>query len=504
MPCLQSVVLRATLAAVCFSLFAPAGLAQHYRLTRLGQRSDTWLPWESDFLPDQPNYLYVSQARNGLDDRTNSKVRILDLETRAFLPEPFLELGGFDPTLAENAMRGLAFDPNYEENGYVYVHSIQGQWTATINRFTAIDDLHVDPDSKTTVLTYEREHHDHISGDMAFGPDGMLYILSGDGLVNSGVAQQLGSPLGKLLRIDVSGDDFPEDDQRNYAIPADNPFVDVEGALPEIWDLGLRNPWSFNFDRDTGDLYIGDVGFRGWEEINFHRAGDPGGKNFGWSVYEGDVCAFPGSFGNPQCDEIENTGPAFAYPHDGILNPSQGYNSITLGGVYRGPIEELQGKTFFTDYVKDNFYTVEIDRATGMAVDGTLEEITNRLVASEGYLGDVIHIGEDAVGNFYIMTQNSDIYVIEGLLLPGDASLDDRVDLVDFNLLKANFGASGDDARFTTADFNGDYEVSLLDFNILKANFGAQAAVVPEPSGLLLLVLAGGGLGLSLCVKPRR
>ena len=191
-----------------------------------------------------------------------------------------------------------------------------------------------DPGSAATILDFEQNGSNHNGGDLHFGPDGFLYIASGDGGGSEDPqnhAQRLNTLLGKMLRIDVDG-------VGPYAIPADNPFVANGAALGEIWAYGLRNPWRFSFDRLTGDLYIGDVGQYAVEEINFQAASSVGGENYGWSCMEGDDTPDY----NP-CDGSSLTSPILVYDH----NPEC---SVTGGFVYRGNIGGLHGRYVFGDY----------------------------------------------------------------------------------------------------------------------------------------------------------
>jgi hypothetical protein len=204
-----------------------------------------------------------------------------------------------------------------------------------ISRFQVSTDnpASADPGSEAILLQFDQDFANHNGGDIHFGPDGFLYIATGDG--GSGRdpnarAQDLQSLLGKLLRLDVDGGP-------PYAVPADNPFVDLPTALPEIWAYGLRNPWRFSFDRATGDLFIGDVGQNAIEEINFQPASS-GGANYGWSCMEGDTSP---NF-NP-CDGTPLTGPILVYDH-GLGC------SVTGGYLYRGSIKSIQGLYVFGDF----------------------------------------------------------------------------------------------------------------------------------------------------------
>jgi hypothetical protein len=242
---------------------------------------------------------------------------------------PFLDIRPLVLTNSnERGLLGVAFHPGFATNGMFYVYFTAQDTSNMVARFTASP-----PSAGTvntnTMLTVLRLPHpgqnNHNGGDLQFGPDGYLYIGPGDG--GSGCdppnnAQTLASPLGKLLRIDVNN--F----STNYTIPPSNPFVATNGAHPEIWAYGLRNPWRFSFDRATGDLWIGDVGQSAREEIDFQSAGSAGGQNYGWRLYEGfltNTCSV--TFSN-----VPTVLPVFDYSH------VSGACAITGGYRYRGRV----------------------------------------------------------------------------------------------------------------------------------------------------------------------
>ena len=188
---------------------------------------------------------------------------------------------------SEQGLLGLAFHPNFGQNGRLFVYYTDKKGNTVISRFQANDErTEADPDSEVVLLTAEQPASNHNGGMLAFGPDGMLYAGLGDGGGADdefGNGQKLSALLGKILRIDV-------DSGETYAVPADNPFAGQDGARPETWAYGLRNPWRFSFDRQTGDLWIADVGQGDWEEIDFQPAGSRGGENYGWTIMEGTHC----------------------------------------------------------------------------------------------------------------------------------------------------------------------------------------------------------------------
>lgn len=251
------------------------------------------------------------------------------------LPTPFLDLSSLVSFGGEQGLLGLAFHPSYSSNGFFYVDYIDKSGNTVVARYHVSGNANLaDPSSATIVLTQVQPFANHNGGQVRFGPDGFLYIALGDGgsggdPQNNG--QKLNTLLGKLLRIDV-------DRGSPYATPASNPFVGTAGARGEIWAYGLRNPWRFSFDRQTGDLFIGDVGQNLWEEVDFQPTGS-GGQNYGWRVMEGLHCYNPST----NCNTGSRTMPVVEYPH--ALGCS-----ITGGFRYRGTLLAAHiGTCFFSD-----------------------------------------------------------------------------------------------------------------------------------------------------------
>ena len=261
---------------------------------------------------------------------------ILTLGGDGAQPQPFLDITGrVGSSSSEQGLLGLAFDPDFAATGRFFVYYTDRNGDTVIARFQASDDRATgEPDSEVALLTQDQPAGNHNGGMLAFGPDGYLYAGLGDGGGAGdryGNGQNLESILGTLIRIDVSGDEA--------IVPADNPFVGQEGARPEIWAYGLRNPWRFSFDRVTGDLWIADVGQNQWEEINFQPAGDAGGENYGWPITEGTHC-----YGSDTCDTAGLTMPVAEYEHGPGCSVSGGY-------VYRGAQQPaMQGIYFYGDY----------------------------------------------------------------------------------------------------------------------------------------------------------
>jgi len=295
--------------------------------------------------PGDPDRLFVVEK--------TGQIRILDPLTGTTNAVDFLDIPAAQlQTSDEQGVLGMAFHPDYATNGkfYVYVTNAAGNIELREYLRTAGNPDLADGGSSNVILTIPhpiRENHN--GGWIGFGPDGYLYISVGDGGGGGDPdnnAQNTGSLLGKMLRIDVNGDDFPGT-ARNYAVPTDNPFANGAGA-DEIWAVGLRNSWRASFDRLTGDLYIGDVGQGDREEINFQSAGAPGGANYGWAIREGFLIYDGARPGNLPPDSPLLVDPVLEYAHDST--PNGGF-SVTGGYVYRGPGAGMQGVYLYADFV---------------------------------------------------------------------------------------------------------------------------------------------------------
>lgn len=253
----------------------------------------------------------------------------------------------------EQGLLGIAFSSQYSQDGRFYLDYTELDGGTVVSRFKVSDDPNrADPASEEILLRIKQPYPNHNGGGLAFGPDGYLYISSGDGGSGGdpqGNGQSLDTLLGKLLRIDVSP-------QIGYAIPPGNPYAGG-GGLPEIWAYGLRNPWRFSFDRLTGDLYIADVGQAAWEELNIIRAPAAAGLNFGWKIREGSH-----PYQQNQPSGLNLVDPAYEYNHD------QGC-SITGGFVYRGKeLPEMYGIYLFGDYCSGTIWGVLPDGGGGVSV----------------------------------------------------------------------------------------------------------------------------------------
>ena len=259
--------------------------------------------------------------------------------------EPFLDLSERVVVGSEQGLLGLAFHPSYENNGRLFVNYTDLEGDTVVAEYRGAGGR-ADAASERVLLTIQQPFSNHNGGALAFGPGGHLYIATGDGGSGGdplGNGQSLDTLLGKLLRIDVDA----ATGELPYGIPGDNPFVDRDGARPEIWSYGLRNPWRFSFDAATGELWIGDVGQSELEEIDVSGAGR--GVNFGWNVMEGDACFEPPT----GCDRSGLELPVAQYSHDLGC-------SVTGGYVYRGHTQRaLRGVYLFSDYCSGTIWGLD-------------------------------------------------------------------------------------------------------------------------------------------------
>ena len=315
------------------------------------------------------------------------RIYIMDDE---ILSEPFLNiedrvLSPADGGGNEEGLLGLAFPPGFSEKGYFYVHYTLLNGDNVVARFEVGDDLNAaDPDTEEQILVLPHpNYNNHNGGQLAFGPDGYLYISTGDGGGGGDPQDNAQDPMslnGKILRIDVENEANQDLNGAKYIIPADNPFVGNSDYLPEIWALGLRNPWRFSFDRLTGDLYIADVGQNSLEEVNFQKADSPGGENYGWNIFEGDQC-----YSSSTCDPTGMTMPVHTYP---TTTPEC---SITGGYVYRGSdYPALQGLYIFGDFCSGKVWGLQ--QNIGVWERELLKDTDLRIST----------FGEDEAGNLFV------------------------------------------------------------------------------------------------------
>jgi glucose/arabinose dehydrogenase len=338
--------------------------------------------------------------------------RIRIYQSGALLPTPFLNIS--DRVLSpsnggggEEGLLSVAFPPNYTGKGYFYVYYTNLNGNNQISRFHISGANQANANSEELILSLNHPtQNNHNGGQLAFGPDGYLYIGTGDG---GGAgdppnnAQNPNTLLGKILRIDVEPGQPPAITQAHrsylplmlqggpsplaYRIPSDNPFVGQSGYRQEIWALGLRNPWRFSFDRLNDDLYIADVGQSAWEEVNHQPGSSNGGENYGWRIMEGKHC-----YNSQSCNQSGLTLPVWEYSHaDGC--------SITGGFVYRGSTyPALQGIYFFADYCSGKIWGLV--KETGVW--------QSSLLLDSPY--NVSSFGEDEAGELYVVDRDGNIY----------------------------------------------------------------------------------------------
>lgn len=335
-------------------------------------------------------------ARQFIVDRRG---RVLVLENGAVRTTPFLDISARTGAVGEGGLLSIAFDPQYATNGHVYAVYVAPDNVITLERFTLGSNPNaLDPASGVPILRIPHpDYTNHYGGQLAFGPDGFLYLSTGDGGGAGdprGNGQDYLSLLGKLLRIDVRGATAA----RPYQIPESNPFIAMSSRRGEIWALGLRNPWRFAFDDNR--LYIADVGQAQREEVNISSTGT-GGLNYGWNIMEGSAC-----YNAATCNAAGLTLPVYEYEHGaGNVNGC----SITGGEVYRGSrIPYLAGHYLFSDFCGGYLKSL---RYTGSGTPA----VTTWSVAK---VGGVVSFGRDGSGELYVIASSGRIYRIDSSATP--------------------------------------------------------------------------------------
>jgi len=334
-------------------------------------------------------------------------IRLLDPTTGMIDGTAMLNVSTETTTVGERGLLGFALAPDFATSGAFYVHMTNLAGNSEVRRYVNFaGELRADPASANVIFTATQPAaSNHKGGWIGFGPDGLLYIALGDGGGAGdtfGNGQNPNSLLAKILRVDPRTDAFPGDANRDYAIPAGNPFASGGGAA-ETWVWGLRNPFRNSFDRATGNLLIGDVGQGAIEEIDLARASDAG-ANYGWSVLEGTQVFAGGSTAGL-------TPPVAQYAHGtGAL---QG-NSVTGGYVYRGPIAALQGIYFFGDFVNSRIWSLPVSNFVQGAtiVSAQFTDRTASFAPDVGAINSIASFGEDARGNLYIVDIGGEIFVV--------------------------------------------------------------------------------------------
>jgi len=314
------------------------------------------------------------------------------LKNGVVLPAPFLDIRSRVSCCGERGLLSLAFHPDYEANGYFFVNYTNTAGDTEVRRFSvSANPDQADASSSVLVIAIPQDFANHNGGQIAFGPDGYLYVGMGDGGSGGDPNERSQDPmqlLGKMLRLDVS--------VMPYAIPATNPFVGDPGVRDEIWALGLRNPWRFAFDRDTGDLYIADVGQNQFEEVDVQPAASSGGENYGWDVFEGNACYEP----TPPATSCPSPPLGFTFPVL-VYDHSVGC-SITGGHVYRGcRLPDLRGTYFYSDFCSP---FVKTFRGVSGGVAQNLGDVTADIAPGGGLsIGGLSSFGEDARGELYLV-----------------------------------------------------------------------------------------------------
>lgn len=313
------------------------------------------------------------------------------IQDGAVLPDPFYDMTGQVSQAYEQGLLGLAFSPHYAEDGAFFINYTDLDGDTHIDRCrVAADDANHGGEC-VTILVVDDPYVNHNGGHLIFGPDGYLYIGMGDGGGGNDPddrAQDLSQLLGKLLRLDVSGD------AATYTSPPDNPFAGQAGAREEIWAYGLRNPWRFSFDRATGDLYLGDVGQNAFEEVDYQPGGSAGGENYGWPYLEGRRVNTEANDAAP--DGFSSVPPLTSYAQE------VGGCTVVGGYVYRGPsLPELNGVYFFADFCSGLVWVLPA---------GTPDPSVTQW-ASTGV--SISSFGEDEAGELYLVSLSGTVYRLE-------------------------------------------------------------------------------------------
>ncbi|MFM7052558.1 MAG: PQQ-dependent sugar dehydrogenase [Planctomycetota bacterium] len=463
--------------AATFAL-AAVGISSTAAAQNIGVRTDrivgglNW-PVYVTHAPGDTSRLFIVQKLG--------QIRIFDLTTNTLLPTNFLSITVSATSSAsdERGLLGMAFDPDYATNGQFYVYYTNATPNNVLARYTvsAANPNVADAASGVIMMQWSDPFTNHNGGWIDFGPDGNLYVAVGDGgSANdpSNRAQTITNMrLGKMLRIRPTvGGVSPY-----YTIPKGNPFLGVTGD-DEIWAYGLRNPWRCSFDRQSGDLWIADVGQNAVEEVNFQKAGSGAGRNYGWRCTEGNAnTGLTGcTFGSPSL-----TAPIRTYTH--VSGTSGGF-SITGGYVYRGcAISGLQGTYFYADYVNNNVWSFRYDSNTNTQTEFTVRN-TQITPSIDGFaVSSIVSFGQDANGEMYIVDQGSaansgEIFKIVPTTgdtpcappcEPADLDCNGVVDAAD---LAGLLGAWGPCTGTCAADLDGSGTIDAADLAALLSAWG--------------------------------
>ena len=441
---------------LCACVLAAGSTFAQAQLTRVTVASGLSGPVYVTHAGDDSGRLFVIEQAG--------RIRIVDAGG-ALLATPFLDITGPVRSGGERGLLGLAFHPDYAVEGadgenkfYVYYTGDVGAGDTFVSEFSAVSDTIADPSSERVLMQIDQPFSNHNGGWIGFGPDGYLYISTGDGGSAGDPgnrAANLSSMLGKMLRIDVD----TQDTGLEYGIPADNAWANDGDSTTrdEIYHYGLRNAWRCSFDRDNGDMWLADVGQNAWEEVN-HNVGNVGGLFYGWRCREGLVQY------NGNCGASGWTDPQYVYNH------SQGC-SITGGYVYRGCElgTDFQGLYIFADYCTGDIWSLDPDNGYSR---------TTEFAAGFG----VTSFGEDEDGELYY-TSGSSVYKIvnpsapdkdeDGIPdacaagCPADLTDDGSLNFLDVSAFLSAFGKQN-----PIADFTGDGNYNFLDVSAFLAAFG--------------------------------
>ncbi|MBI3941788.1 MAG: PQQ-dependent sugar dehydrogenase [Chloroflexi bacterium] len=422
-----------------------------------GESPQGSIQWPTIALPEVISGLdhpvYVTHARDGsgrifIVEQLTGKIRIF--KNGQLLSQDFLSIGSRISTGSERGLLSVAFPPDFANKKHFYVYYTNGNGDVQVSRFqvSANDPDDADENSEQIVLTIPHPFQgNHNGGQLQFGPnDGYLYMGTGDGGGSGDPyenAQDPGELLGKILRLDVE-----TGNPVTYTIPATNPYTQTGGYKGEIWALGVRNPWRFSFDRQTKDLYIGDVGQNTWEEVDFQPASSSGGENYGWDNLEGEHCYEPSSG---------------CVTPSGYVAPKAEYNhslgcSVTGGYVYRGIVyPRMQGVYFYGDYCSGRIWGLQYD---GAAWQSTQITDTHKMYSFTSF-------GEDEVGNLYVTDYDEGkVFLITDPSVCCDFNESGRVDIQDVMRVAAAW-----DTDTLQYDFNIDGAVNLLDLTLVASHW---------------------------------
>ncbi len=439
--------------------------------------------------PGDPTRLFVVEKAG----------RIRLVRNGSLLPTPFLDIASIvNSSTVEFGLLSACFDPGYATNGRFYVHFTAGtNGDSHIARFevSADPDL-ADPATLATVLYLPQSTLHHRGGWLGFGPEGHLYAALGDGGPQEDPfnhAQDLALLHGKTVRLDLAGDEFPLDPDRNYRIPPTNPFVGQVGVAPEIWASGLRNPWRCSFDRETYDLWIGDVGEYEREELDVQPAG-VGGLNYGWRCMEGTGCS---PWGGCTCSDAALANPAHDYDH--TLG-----RSVTCGYVYRGSaIPGLAGTFVYGDFVSGRFWSLRWD---GSSVTQLVERTAQFDPAGAGTIARPASFGEDAQGEIYVCDySDGEVYRIvpsndaapptATILIPTDAPT-----WVTSGSVLALGGSASDDVEVTRVEWSNAAGASGMAVGTTKWSVPA-IALVPGANAITVTAFDAIGTARATCSR---